>query len=260
MPTAIIDFSYLRASERNALKTDLRGYTVLLTFELMYEISTNSDGVNPCDYCKRLAGLNLVHSRSLINLVKEEVGTSRRAHNVLHPNSEQLVDAVINARGIDAEQGVRDFFERGEPQEFKNALDRLWNDKYTSTFSGYRSVDLRTDATKYLEMFAALGSKGFGERIAKYHHMKQTPQPGWLIYEWERLRNFLAFRYRVNGTRSDQLCNDKKLANNLADLTYLAFASRVDAVATNDKTLILPLAQVFGPPTLRIIEPHQKSG
>lgn len=62
MPTAIVDLSYLRASGRESVQNDLREYTVLLTFELIYEISTSSDGSDSCTYFKKLAGLNLAHS------------------------------------------------------------------------------------------------------------------------------------------------------------------------------------------------------
>jgi hypothetical protein len=247
--------SYLKASGRDALQSNLRGNTVLLTFELMYEVSTDSHRNNSWPYFKRLAGLNVVHSHSLVNLVKEEVGTSQRIDNVLHPNSKQLVEAVINAQGIRVEQEVVDFFEREEPQAFKNALDRLWNERHNSIFASCSAEDIRRDAKNYLELFPPPEVKNVvGEEIAKRHDMKHVPEPGWLIYDWERLRNFLAYRYRLNGNCSRKL-GDKKLANDLADLTYLAFISRVDAIATNDEALIVPLVQVFGPPRLKIIRP-----
>jgi hypothetical protein len=255
MPIAIVDLSYLKASGRDALQSNLRGYTVLLTFELVYEVSTDSHRNNSWPYFKRLAGLNLVHSCSLVNLVKEEVRTGQRIDDVVHPNSKQLVEALINAQGVGAEQEVRDFFEREEPQEFKNALGRMWNDKHAGIFASRKSVDARTDAKNYLELFPPLEERNVvGETIAKYYHMKHVPERGWLIYDWQRLRNFLAFRYRLNGSRSSSL-GDKTLANDLADLTYLAFVSRVDAIATNDEALIVPLVQVFGPPRLKILRP-----
>ncbi len=194
-------------------------------------------------------------TRALVNLLKEEVRTSERIEDVVHPNSKELIDAAISARGIGAVQEVRDFFERDEPQEFKNALERLWNEKHNGTFASCRSVDIVTGANKYLELFAPPEAKKVrGETIAKYYQMKDVPEPGWLIYDWHRLRNFLAFHYRLNGNHACHL-GDKKLANDLADLTYLAFLSRVDAIATHDLTLIRPLAQVFGPPNLTIIQP-----
>jgi hypothetical protein len=221
----------------------------------VYEVSTDSDRSNSWPYFKKLDGLNLVHSRSLINLVKEEVKTSQRVEDVLHPNSKDVVDVLINAKGCGAQQEVQDFFEKDEPKDFKKALDRMWDNKHNGIFMSRNSVDAQIDAKKYLELFASTETRNVrGETIAKYHGMNVAPQPGWLIYDWELLRNFLAFRYRLNGTRSCQLGN-KKLANDLADLTYLAFISRVDAIATQDAALIRPLAQVFAPPNLKIIPP-----
>jgi hypothetical protein len=258
MPIAIVDFSYLRASVRDALQNDLRGYTVLLTSELIYEVATDSHRHSSWPYFKKLDGLNVVHSRSLINLVKEEIGTSQRMDDVLHPESKQLVDVVINAQGIGAELEVQDFFERDEPKKFKSALDRLWSERHTDIFASCSPEGIRGDAKNYLGLFPLAEEKNIvGEEIAKRYGMRQVPKPGWLIYDWERLRNFLAYRYRLDGNYSYML-KDKKLANNLADLTYLAFANRVDAIATNDTALIIPLAQVFGPPQLRIIQPRPK--
>ncbi len=131
----------------------------------------------------------------------------------------------------------------------------MWDKKHDGIFVSRKPIDAQTDAKEYLALLAPPEAKNIrGETIAKYHHMKHAPEPGWLIYDWELLRNFLAFRYRLNRTRSCQL-GDKKLANDLADLTYLAFVSRVDAIATYDTALIRPLAQVFGPPNFKIIPP-----
>jgi hypothetical protein len=253
MPTAIIDLSYLRASGRDGLQKDLGGYTILLTSELVYEVSTDSDRGNSWPYFKKLDGLNLVHSRSLINLVKEEIKTSQRVGDVLHSNSKRVIDVLIDAKGVGAQQEVQDFFEKDEPKDFKKSLDRMWDKKHDGIFMNCKAVDAQTDAKEYLALFAPPEAKDIrGKTIAKYHHMKHAPEPGWLIYDWELLRNFLAFRYRLNGTRSCQLSN-KKLANSLADLTYLAFIPRVDAIATQDVALIRPLARVFGPPNLKIV-------
>jgi hypothetical protein len=217
-------------------------------------MATSSDGVDSSSLYKRLQGLTLVHSQALVNLVKEEVRTSQRVDEVRHRDSTQLVGALLDAKGTGAQLAIRNFFEGDEPKEFKEALDRLWQEKHDRLFGELKPVDIATDAKNYLGLFAGPEAKKvLGKEIAKFHQMEREPEPGWLIYDWELLRNFLAFRYRLNGSRSPEL-QDKKLANNLADLTYLAFASRVDAIATHDRTLIRPLAYVFAP-NVKLIPP-----
>ncbi|HVT90664.1 MAG TPA: hypothetical protein VHD56_17545 [Tepidisphaeraceae bacterium] len=258
MPRIIVDFSYLKGSGRDAMRNDLSGYTVLITFELIYEIMTNSDKHNPRMYLDRLVGLDLVLSRSLIGLVNTEIKQSHRIDNVLHPDSERLLEFVNGGQSIgvipDVAQEVEESFEKNEPRRLREGLDRMWEEKHADIFTNFGSnnSDVTTDARKYLELFAPLG----GQAIAGQHGMKQSPTPGWLIYEWEQLRNFLAFRFRLKGNRSHHLSNDKTLANSLVDLTYLAFLSHIDAIATNEKS-VAALAEVFGPANLKVIQGSQ---
>jgi hypothetical protein len=253
MPTAILDFSYLTGTRRVDLENALGGYTVLLTFELLYEISTNSQGIDPSKYLQRLKVLNLVHSRSLHNLVREEVKISHRAHDILHPQSKQFIDALKSGQIPASADDVRNFFESSEPQELKEALDQLWGDNFDGIFAGLRMPDPQAEAKKYIELFSSPGAPSLGDMIAKRYGVKHTPQPGWLIYDWQRLRNFLAFRYRLRGNRSLNL-PDKTIANDLADITYVAIASRVDAIATRDRATVIPLAEVFYQPQPKIIQ------
>ena len=264
MPTVIVDLSYLKASRGDAVRSALHGYTVLISFELIYEMKTNSRGDDPRMYLDKLVGLELVHSRSLSALANEEERTSHRVENVLHPQSKQLVDVFVNRQRIsiapDVEQELRDFYEKDEPQRLRDGLDGMWDAKHDDIFAITRQTgkpsQIATEAQQYLELYEALGVTGIGKVIAEKRGMTQPPAPGWLTYEWERLRNFLAFRFRLNGARSHDL-SDKTLANDLADLTYLAFLPHVQAIATQDTTLIVPLAQAFGSANLTIIQPRQ---
>jgi hypothetical protein len=96
-----------------------------------------------------------------------------------------------------------------------------------------------------------------GKCIADEYKMTQQPTSGWLIYEWVRLRNFWTFQLRLNGTRSSHLSDNKKLANSLMDLHYLAFLPHVQAIATEDTKLIVPLAKIFGRASLTIKRSHE---
>jgi hypothetical protein len=256
MHMVIVDKSYLDKSKACDVKSALNDYTVLLTFELIYEIMTDSQARDPRAYLDKLVGLDLVTSRPLLNLVNKEVETSLRTGDILDPDSSQrLNDFVGNGKGMPVRPRVGaevyNFFEKSEPERIKRQLDAMWDTRFDNVFSQQtKHADVTASARNYLCMMGSL----IGNGIANEHKMTQEPIPGWLIYEWERLRNFLVFRFRLNGTRSDNL-PDKKLANDLLDLHYLAFLPHVEAIATDDAKLIVPLAEILGHPNLKIMRP-----
>jgi hypothetical protein len=255
----ILDLSYLTASSRERVQNTLHGKTVLITFELIYEIMTNSRGKNPREFLDKLVGLNLVRARSLVTLVNEEVQTERRVTDPVDGDAtKRLVEFVNKGQGVsitsDTEQSVLGFFEKQEPQRLRRGLDGMWREKFTNLFAQIERTDIVAAARNYLTLMNRLGDSGLGKSIADEHKMQKQPSPGWLIYEWEQLRNFQAFWFRLHGTKSNQL-SDKKLANDLVDLHYLAFLPHAEAIATNDLKRIVPLAPVFGPPSLKVIQP-----
>jgi hypothetical protein len=262
MPIAIVDLSYLVASKPEAVRSALQGYTVLVTFELIYEMMTNSRGKNPRQFLDKLAGLDVVQARPLLNLVWTEVNTGERVDDVVDPNGKSLADFISSGRGVgvtsDVEASVRDFYEKAEPQRLKDSLDMMWKPRFDDTFSKITSADVATDAHTYLRLMRQLGDAGLGRGLAEQHKMRREPSPGWLIYEWEQLRNFRAFHFRLTNRRSADL-PEKKLANDLLDLTYLAFLPHVQAIATQDTKLVVPLAQAFGSSNLTIILARQES-
>jgi hypothetical protein len=258
-PQAIVDLSYIIARKRDDIQSDLSGYRVVISFELIYEIMTNSRGSNPRRYLDKIADLDLVRTYPLIGLVNDEVRTGRMAAEIIdRRGTEALIDFARNGRGIDITDdvgaSVRRFFERDEPRRFREGLDRMWAARFDPIFKQIPAGSLAEQFERYQRLAKQPGSNEFGRAIAVEHNMRQTPAAEWLIFQWERLRNFLAFWYRANAARSFHL-PDKTLSNDLVDLHYLAFLPRADAIATGDKRLIAPLARAFGLAGLVVISP-----
>jgi len=255
MRTAVIDLSYLRTHQAEHIAQELRGYRVMITAELIYEIMTSSDQCDPSAFLGmllgRLRGMDVVQLRCIVELVKEEVRTGESTADVVDYDASQRL-AKIFEQGppsrvtVEVSQDVRDSFEHKEPSRLREALDRMWDPEFDEIFRQVPgSQDTSAQVRSYLALMEQLGPSSIGSRIAAELGMSRNPGSGWLIYEWERLRNFVAFRYRLNGTLSSTI-PDKSLANNLVDLHYVALLSHADAIATCDCKLQKPLALAFG--------------
>lgn len=260
MRTVVIDLSYLRGHKAQDIACELQGYRVLVTCELVYEIMTNSAGLNPGMLLGKLRGMDVVQSRCLVGLVNQEIRTGESTVDVVdHDASQRLAEFVregsCNRATWDVSREAIDFYQRNEPLRLKAGLDRMWDHRFDDIFTKVqksRDPDPTVQVRSYLALMQKLGHSSVGSRIATEHGMSRSPEPGWLAYEWERLRNYLAFRYRVNASHSCQLKNDR-LANNLLDLHYVALLIHADALATHDTHLHKPLAQAFGSANLAII-------
>ena len=259
MPSVIVDLSYLTACNAGDVRHALYGHTVVITFELIYEIMTNFENLNPRTYLDKLVGLDLVHSRALMNMAKQEIITARRTTDVIDRVASNRLAVFVNGDqavpvSADVDPDVREFFECSEPQKLRDGIDRMWDPQHECIFAELQPDNILGNARSYIKLFSEPHSSG--ARIAQYYKMTQPPAPGWLIYEWERLRNFLAFHYRLGRCCAAQL-NTRKLTNRLLDLHYVALLPYVDSTATGDQELIA-LAEVFGPVNLPIKRPPTK--
>jgi hypothetical protein len=262
----IVDKCYLDGCSATRIERELARCTVLITYELVYEITTNTLCKNPRDYFDKIANLNLVRTRPLLDLARKEITVQKRVDNIVDDDeTTKFIDFVRNGKGEpltwDVQKQVEDFFEVEQPRRLLDGLARMWDAKFDDLFEkckAERNKFFETREASEIEFVAGqykelMGLVGHGMTIAQEHKMTREPEAGWLIHDWERLRNLLAFRYRLNGNRPEQLKANKKLANQLLDLHYLAFLSHADAIATGDTALVIPLAKAYGPTGLKII-------
>lgn len=256
MRRTVLDLSYLWARSAVDLAADLGDAEVLITSELIYELATASKKKlarvgGLAGLLDKLAGLALAGSHALLRLLNIERGHEEPTKDVVdNVATEDLNRFVGEGAGFEVieqvDEAIRRFFEEDEPRKLRNGLERMWEPRHDEAFKEARgAVGQGTSVEQvYVDIFGRLPEEDVGREIANTLGMKTPPTSEWMLFRYERLRNFIAFRYRLAGTQPDQLA-DKTIANDLLDAHYVCFLQHADGIATADKKLVEPAARAF---------------
>ncbi len=254
MCTIIIDKSFLVANNAEEIHAKLGTHKLLVTFELLYELATDSRNLPPAAQIDKLAGMTVLQASAVFNFTRLESQHQKPTMGIVdQEGTNALRDCLTNAGmslDIIANDPLKEVFDIESIANFRNGLDMMWDPKFNDTFENAQSfVDAkRLDVSVYLDVMGRRSPKHIGKEVAIAYDMSITPDEGWLLFWIERLRNYLAFHWRINGVRSADLSN-KRIANELMDLHYVALLPWVDGIATGDNRIRL-LVEAFFPDKL----------
>lgn len=238
MPIIILDKSYLRSKSQELIKNDLQGHQPIVTTELLYEIKTCGQGISSKTYLHKLRGLDVLLARPVGSLVRDELQTSSPSASIvdeLHTNA--LKTTIDGGRVIIADAAILDqvrrWHEQEEPTKIRNSIERMWSPDLDDIFLA-ASKSIKSGASvpaAYLHLFQE-NLTLLGQALQSTYELSKKPDSDWIVHAWAWIRNFVAFKYRIQGNKPNQLTSGHTLANDLLDLHYLAILAKADGIAT----------------------------
>ncbi len=251
MGTIIIDKSFLQGYGAEEIQAKLGTHKVLVTFELLYELATDSGNLPPAGQLDKLAGMTVLQASAVFNFIRLERQHKNPTMGIVDQEGTNMLRDCLTNSGMSldiiAPDSIKEVFDNEAIVSFRNGLDMMWDQKFNDAFEHAQSlIDAkRSDVSVYLEVMGQLSQDQIGKEVAIAYDMAITPDEGWLVCWFERLRNYLAFHWRINGVRSAGL-SCKRIANELMDLHYVTLLPWVDGIATGDKRIRL-LVEAFFP-------------
>lgn len=256
MDRIIVDKSFLEGNSPENLRASLGSYEVVVTYELLYEVGTDSRGLPPAFFLDRLSGLTVCQTYAVFKLMRLERRQEKTIGNIMDPEGTRGLRDCLKAPGtplnIRIPNPISYLFEQEEIDGIREALDKMWQPRYDNIFTTARKAgDDTTLPDMYMKVFNQLSLESPGHVIANFYSMKEIPNDKWMLYQFNRLKNSLVFRWRFNGNKPDNLSN-KKIENEFMDIHYAALLPWAHGIATGDDYL-KETAQAFFP-NKRIIE------
>jgi hypothetical protein len=242
MGLVVLDKSFLVDKGGQGLRDSLGNHTVLVTHELLYEVATDSKNRPPGKQLDKLARLDVVQSVAIFRLLGGEICLKLPTSDIVDHAETARIRFCLQDAGmplnIQVPDPIRPLFEHEPVDRFREAIDRMWDEGFDDVFR-HANADRAagcSDAEVYCEIMTQLSAWQIGQLVASRYQMNAVIDQRWMLYWFERLRNFLAFRWRLNGTRAADLSH-KVIANELMDIYYVTLMPWADGIATCERGL-----------------------
>ena len=206
----------------------------------------HSQAISPEKFFDKLPGLDVCQTYAVFKLRDSEVEKEKAVDDMIDLEGTRGLQNCLRTPGplnIDIEE-VHQFYDDQVPS-IRCSLGKMWHERFNDIFKEIKDKlkEIKENGGNaslpeiYLDTLSETTCPEAVGRAIANSKMKKIPNKKWLLYWFGLLKNYMVFRWRLAGAKSNGRLGSKTIANALMDIHYAAFLPWADGIATNDNGL-----------------------